>query len=316
MPALAATLTICIVFFPVVMLRGAGALPVHAAGAGGGVLDAGLVPAVAHAGAVAGAQAAAASEQHRGRSRGRFNALARSAASSACATPTRARWSRARAPARCSSRVVRARRGVSLLLVPVVGLRLLPSGRHRADAPARARAGRARASRTPRSWSVASRQAIREIIPADELATINDNIGVPTFYNLAFVPTDNVGGQDAEVLIQLAESTTRPSEYRRGCARAAGRSSPSAQLLLHARRRGHAGAQLRRAATIDVQIEGRDPDASLEIARDAAREIRAVPGAEDVRIAQVFDHPALRSRSTASRPRSSNSPSATSRTAC
>ena len=44
---------------------------------------------------------------------------------------------------------------------------------------------------------------IREIIPADEIDTINDMEGLPTSYNLAFVPTDNVGDMDAEVLIAL-----------------------------------------------------------------------------------------------------------------
>ena len=35
--------------------------------------------------------------------------------------------------------------------------------------------------------------SIRNIIPADELDTINDTVGVPSSFNLAFVPTDNVG---------------------------------------------------------------------------------------------------------------------------
>src|SRR3954462_7433368 len=39
---------------------------------------------------------------------------------------------------------------------------------------------------------------LRRIIPPDELDMVNDLIGVPTFYNLAFVSTDNVGEQDAE----------------------------------------------------------------------------------------------------------------------
>ena len=62
-PALAATLTICIVFFPVVLLDGAGALPVRAARALGRVLDDRVVPAVAHAGADAGAPAARGSSE-------------------------------------------------------------------------------------------------------------------------------------------------------------------------------------------------------------------------------------------------------------
>src|SRR2546430_10243786 len=44
---------------------------------------------------------------------------------------------------------------------------------------------------------------IRETIPPEEVETINDMIGVPLFYNLAFVPTDNIGAMDAEMLIAL-----------------------------------------------------------------------------------------------------------------
>ena len=46
-----------------------------------------------------------------------------------------------------------------------------------------------RASRRPSSWSLQVENRIRQIIPADELETINDMIGVPFSFNLAFVPT-------------------------------------------------------------------------------------------------------------------------------
>ena len=46
-------------------------------------------------------------------------------------------------------------------------------------------------------------QSIRKIIPPDELESISDNIGVPTSYDLAYYQTDSVAGQDADVLIQL-----------------------------------------------------------------------------------------------------------------
>jgi multidrug efflux pump subunit AcrB len=45
--------------------------------------------------------------------------------------------------------------------------------------------------------------SIHKIIPADELDTINDTVGVPSSFNLAFVPSDNVGAMDAEILISL-----------------------------------------------------------------------------------------------------------------
>ena len=43
---------------------------------------------------------------------------------------------------------------------------------------------------------------IRELIPPDEIEVIDDTIGVPQSYNLAFVQTDNIGGQDADNQLQ------------------------------------------------------------------------------------------------------------------
>src|SRR5207237_87955 len=56
---------------------------------------------------------------------------------------------------------------------------------------------------------------IRETIPADELETVNDMIGVPLFYNLAFVPTDNIGAMDAEILIALKAGHRPTARYMR-----------------------------------------------------------------------------------------------------
>ena len=57
--------------------------------------------------------------------------------------------------------------------------------------------------------------SIRKIIPADELDTINDTIGVPSSFNLAFVPSDNVGAMDAEILISLKPGHHPSNDYIR-----------------------------------------------------------------------------------------------------
>ena len=63
-PALVSTLCICIVFLPMFFLTRRGALSVRAAGGSGGVRDAGVLPAVAHAGADAGDVPAARPRAH------------------------------------------------------------------------------------------------------------------------------------------------------------------------------------------------------------------------------------------------------------
>src|SRR5256714_747360 len=54
---------------------------------------------------------------------------------------------------------------------------------------------------------------IREIVPPEELETINANIGLPVSYNLAFVQTDNTGSQDAEILVALKPDHAPTERY-------------------------------------------------------------------------------------------------------
>jgi len=53
-----------------------------------------------------------------------------------------------------------------------------------------------REGRTPRTAHPRHRSSA-------ELSTINSMIGMPTFFNLAFVQTDNIGSQDRKILIAL-----------------------------------------------------------------------------------------------------------------
>ena len=57
--------------------------------------------------------------------------------------------------------------------------------------------------------------SIRKIIPANEMDTINDTVGVPSAFNLAFVPSDNVGAMDAEILISLKPGHRPSIDYVR-----------------------------------------------------------------------------------------------------
>src|ERR1700732_282012 len=54
---------------------------------------------------------------------------------------------------------------------------------------------------------------IRRVIPASELQSISDNIGVPQSFVLAYYPTDSIGEQDADVLIELAPTHKPTADY-------------------------------------------------------------------------------------------------------
>jgi multidrug efflux pump subunit AcrB len=134
---------------------------------------------------------------------------------------------------------------------------------------------------------------IRRIIPPDELDMVNDMIGIPTFYNLAFVSTDNVGDQDAEVLVQLKKKHHPSQDYMARIRRELPAKLPALETYFMPADVVTQVLNFGVSSMIDVQIEGKDMDASFAIARDLYTKMRQVPGTEDVRISQVFNHPAL-----------------------
>ena len=185
-PTFVSTLTICIVFVSVLFLDGPAQVPVHAAGAGRGVRDAGVVPAVADAGAGDGRLPAA------GRSRGprtrqRAAGLLRPAArrrSSAASSSSATAYVDAAGlePAASPSRVRRLRASWSssgLALLPFVGADFFPTRRCRPVPPARPRPGR-HAARGDRALLQPGRSGDSpRSFPADEVELIIDNIGLP-----------------------------------------------------------------------------------------------------------------------------------------
>jgi multidrug efflux pump subunit AcrB len=86
---------------------------------------------------------------------------------------------------------------------------------------------------------------IREIIPPDELEGLNDNIGIPLSYNLAFVSTDNIGPQDAEILISLKPGHKPTRGYMKRIRDELPPSFPGSSRVLPARGHRDPGAQLR-----------------------------------------------------------------------
>ncbi|MHB1847249.1 MAG: efflux RND transporter permease subunit, partial [Deltaproteobacteria bacterium] len=135
---------------------------------------------------------------------------------------------------------------------------------------------------------------IRAIVPKDELETINDDIGIPTFYNLAFVQTDNIGGQDADILIALEPKHQPTERYEAMIRERLGRDFPGCTFYFQAADIVGQVLNFGLPAPIDVQIEGMDLEASYQLALRLKDRLREIPGTVDVRIPQVLDYPALR----------------------
>jgi multidrug efflux pump subunit AcrB len=134
---------------------------------------------------------------------------------------------------------------------------------------------------------------IRAEIPDTELDTMSATVGVPTFYNRAFIQTDSIGPQDADILISLRRPHRPTATYRRALRQAVHRAYPGTHVYFQPADIVSQVLNFGMSAPIDVQFEGKNLEVSAKLARELRDRLRTVPGAVDIRIAQVFSHPSL-----------------------
>ena len=137
--------------------------------------------------------------------------------------------------------------------------------------------------------------AIREVIPAAEIATLVDNIGLPpSSINLTYNNTGVVGTQDGDVQIALREGHRPTADYVRTLRERLPQrfpdtvfSFPPADIVSQILNFGA-------PAPIDLQVRGNAYEANFDYANKLLKAIRRVPGVADARIQQsrkspVFD---------------------------
>jgi multidrug efflux pump subunit AcrB len=134
---------------------------------------------------------------------------------------------------------------------------------------------------------------IKKIIPAAELKTINDMIGVPVSFNLAFVNTDNASGMDAEILISLNEGHKPTVGYMKKIRKELNDHFPGCTVYFQSPDIVSQVLNFGLSAPVDIQIQYADYNKSYEYARKIRDQIRVIPGVEDVAIKQVLDYPTL-----------------------
>ena len=135
---------------------------------------------------------------------------------------------------------------------------------------------------------------IRNIIPKEELTTINSMVGVPLFYNLAFVSTDNVGGMDAEISIALNEDHEPSVKYMKAIRKAVELEFPASYAYFQPADIVNQVLNFGLSAPIDVQFEYQDITQSYTLAEQLMKKMKAIPGIEDVALKQVFNYPSLK----------------------
>jgi multidrug efflux pump subunit AcrB len=135
--------------------------------------------------------------------------------------------------------------------------------------------------------------AIRNIIPARELGTINDTVGVPSSFNLAFVPSDNVAEMDAEILISLKPDHRPTIGYIRAIRRDLPPKFPGSLFYFQTADIVSQVLNFGLPAPIDVQIQDVNFNRSYGLAQRLLQRMRAIPGVADAHLVQVLNYPGL-----------------------
>ena len=138
-------------------------------------------------------------------------------------------------------------------------------------------------------------QEIRRVIPPREIDTIIDNIGIPFGgFNLAFGDNTTMGTGDGDILISLNPENHGPTaEYTSRLRKHLNQVFPDVTFFFEAANITNQILNFGLPAPIDLQVVGRDPR-NYQIAEALAARIARIPGAADVHVHQIVDYPELR----------------------
>lgn len=136
-------------------------------------------------------------------------------------------------------------------------------------------------------------ESIRKIIPPEEIEVITDNIGIPVSgVNYAFSDSQTFSEADGEIVVALSDKRKHETGYYQKIVR---------KMLTHDYpevsyyfQPADIVSQILNAglpAPIDIRITGLDPEKNYQIARDIKRAVEKVPGAVDVCVHQVVNAP-------------------------
>ena len=182
----------------------------------------------------------------------------------------------------------------SLLLIPILGADLFPTvdaGQIRLHL--RAPIG----TRVEETASICDlvEQSIRRQISRDDLAGIIDNIGFPiSGINLTLSDSGVIGTSDAEVLVSLTQDHhTKPVDYIRTLRRTLPREFPGVEFYFQPADIVTQVLNFGLPAPVDIQLAGPNVRQNYDLARTLLPLLKAVPGAADVHIHQAYNLPQL-----------------------
>ncbi|MSQ59621.1 MAG: efflux RND transporter permease subunit [Betaproteobacteria bacterium] len=135
---------------------------------------------------------------------------------------------------------------------------------------------------------------IRKVIPEQEVDRINNMVGVPLFFNLTMVPTDNISGMDADVLILLKKPHKPVAHYMKEIRAKVAPQFPGSTFYFQNADIVTQALNFGLPAPIDIQIQDSNFERAQKYASRVKLALEHIPGTVDARQMQVLDYPALR----------------------
>ncbi len=136
--------------------------------------------------------------------------------------------------------------------------------------------------------------AIRREVPANELVTMIDNIGLPySQMNLSYSNSGQLGTADADILVSLARKHRPTDEYVMALRKNLPRQFPGTTFYMLPADIVTQILNFGLPSPIDLQIDGNDVQASRAFADRLLPQLERIPGAVDLHVHQVFDQPKL-----------------------
>jgi len=182
---------------------------------------------------------------------------------------------------------------LTLLLVPFLGQNFFPSTDNGAFIlHVRAKSG-TRIEETARLCDLVE-QSIRSTVPAGEMDNILDNIGLPySTLNTQHATSGLFGASDADVMVSLKEDHHPTADYIRTLRERLPREFPGTVFYFLPADIVTQILNFGLPSPIDVQIDGPDDAGNRKVANHILDQLRQIPGLVDLRIQQPDDYPVL-----------------------
>ena len=135
---------------------------------------------------------------------------------------------------------------------------------------------------------------IRRVIPASELQSISDNIGVPQSFVLAYYPTDSIGEQDADIMIELAPTHRPTADYEAAIRLRLARDFPGVETYFQPADIISQVLSFGLSAPIDAQVSGPNLSSDYVLASRLQSAMQRIPGIVDLRIAEPLNYPSFK----------------------